>query len=124
MVDGTMQLCEDLDIEPTQLEFLMISQQLGSERMGEFSRDGFKKGCIELQADTLEKLKHALETTLKEQYQTEAGFRKIYSYAFLLGRQTGQKSLCKLLFLLLYFMLILCNSIRSCYRALEIIVDR
>ncbi|KAG2208547.1 hypothetical protein INT47_010243 [Mucor saturninus] len=93
MVDGTMQLCEDLNIEPTQLEFLMISHQLGSDRMGEFSRDGFKKGCIELQADTVEKLKFALETTLKEQYQTDAGFRKIYSYAFLLGRQTGQKSL-------------------------------
>ncbi|KAI8065016.1 Cullin binding-domain-containing protein [Thamnidium elegans] len=63
-VDGTMQLCQDLDIEPTQLEFLLISYQLGSETMGEFSADKFIKG-----------------------------FKKIYNYAFLLGRQTGQKSL-------------------------------
>ncbi|CAO3606832.1 unnamed protein product [Mucor fragilis] len=92
-VDGTMQLCQDLEIEPTQLEFLLISHQLGSERMGEFTRDAFTKGCLELQADTVQKLKQALETTLKQQFQTDQGFRKIYSYAFLLGRQTGQKSL-------------------------------
>lgn len=94
-VDGTMQLCQDLDIEPTQLEFLLISHQLGSERMGEFTRDAFTKGCVQLQVDTVEKLKQALNTTLKQQFQTDEGFRKIYSYAFLLGRQTGQKSLCK-----------------------------
>jgi DCN1-like protein 1/2 len=96
LVDGTMQLCEDLDIEPTQLEFLLISKQLGSERMGEFSRDAFTKGCIQVQADSIEKLKNALVTTLKDQFNnTDDGFRKIYNYAFLLGRQTGQKSLCK-----------------------------
>lgn len=93
-VDGTMQLCQDLDIEPTQLEFLLISYQLGSETMGEFSADKFIKGCNELQADTIEKLKNALETTLKDRYHTDEGFKKIYNYAFLLGRQTGQKSLC------------------------------
>lgn len=90
-----MQLCQDLDIEPTQLEFLLISYQLGSETMGEFSAEKFIKGCSELQADTIEKLKNALETTLKDRYHTDEGFKKIYNYAFLLGRQTGQKSLCK-----------------------------
>jgi len=63
--------------------------------MGEFTRDAFTKGCLELQADTVQKLKQALNTTLKQQFETDEGFRKIYSYAFLLGRQTGQKSLCK-----------------------------
>lgn len=90
-----MQLCQDLNIEPTQLEFLLISQQLGSERMGEFSRDGFTKGCYDLQVDSLDKLKNQLNTTLKDRFQTEEGFRKVYNYAFLIGRQTGQKSLCK-----------------------------
>ncbi|KAI9476591.1 MAG: Cullin binding-domain-containing protein [Benjaminiella poitrasii] len=92
-IDGTMKLCEDLGIEPTQLEFLLLSHQLGSERIGEFKRDGFVKGCFQLQADSIEKLADSLNTTLKEQFQTEEGFRKIYNYAFLLGRQTGQKSL-------------------------------
>jgi DCN1-like protein 1/2 len=96
MVGGTMELCRDLNIEPTQLEFLLLSHQLGAERMGEFSRDNFMKGCIQLQADSIEKLKNALDTTLKSQFQSDEGFRKIYSYAFLLGRNTGQKSLCKL----------------------------
>lgn len=92
-VSGTMQLCDDLGIEPTQLEFLLLSQQLGSERMGEFSREPFVAGCIELQVDTIETLKNALNTTLKARYQTDEGFKKVYTYAFFLGRQTGQKSL-------------------------------
>jgi DCN1-like protein 1/2 len=90
-----MQLCTDLDIEPTQLEFLLISQQLGSERMGEFSRSGFIKGCYDLEVDTIDKLKNALNTTLKDRFQTDEGFKKVYNYGFLIGRQTGQKSLCK-----------------------------
>ncbi|KAG2233550.1 hypothetical protein INT48_007152 [Thamnidium elegans] len=99
--DGTMQLCQDLDIEPTQLEFLLISYQLGSETMGEFSADKFIKGCNELQADTIEKLKNALETNLKDRYQTDEGFKKIYNYAFLLGRQTALEAAVELWRLLL-----------------------
>lgn len=95
-VDGTMELCQDLNIEPTQLEFLLLSNQLGSERMGEFTRDNFIKGLIQIQTDSIEKLKNALDTTLVNQFQSDEGFRKIYSYSFLLGRQTGQKSLCKI----------------------------
>lgn len=92
-VDGTMNLCNDLDIEPTQLEFLLLSHQLNSERMGEFSREGFINGCTQLEADSIDKLKKKLQTTLINNYHSDEGFRKIYNYAFLFGRQTGQKSL-------------------------------
>jgi DCN1-like protein 1/2 len=94
-VDGTMQLCQDLGIEPTELDFLLISYHLGSERMGEFTREAFTKGLVDLQVDSIENLKTALNTTLKNRFETAEGFRKVYSYAFLIGRQTGQKSLCK-----------------------------
>ncbi|ORE07542.1 DUF298-domain-containing protein, partial [Rhizopus microsporus var. microsporus] len=92
-VDGTMTLCEDLGIEPTQLEFLLLSHQLNSERMGEFTKEGFVKGCVDLEADNIDKLKKELETTVVNNYHTDEGFRKVYHYAFLFGRQTGQKSL-------------------------------
>ncbi|CEG66694.1 Putative Defective in cullin neddylation protein [Rhizopus microsporus] len=92
-VDGTMTLCEDLDIEPTQLEFLLLSHQLNSERMGEFTKEGFVKGCVDLEADNIDKLKKELETTVVNNYRTDEGFRKVYHYAFLFGRQTGQKNL-------------------------------
>ncbi|KAG0741480.1 hypothetical protein G6F57_002288 [Rhizopus arrhizus] len=92
-VDGTMNLCNDLDIEPTQLEFLLLSHQLNSERMGEFSREGFINGCTQLEADSIDKLKKELQTTLINSYHSDEGFRKVYNYAFLFGRQTGQKSL-------------------------------
>ncbi|ORE20880.1 DUF298-domain-containing protein, partial [Rhizopus microsporus] len=92
-VDGTMALCEELGIEPTQLEFLLLSHQLNSERMGEFTKEGFVKGCVDLEADNIDKLKKELETTVVNNYRTDEGFRKVYHYAFLFGRQTGQKSL-------------------------------
>lgn len=92
-VEGTMQLCQDLGIEPTQLEFLLISHRLGSERMGEFEREKFVHGCIRLQCDTVEKLRAAIPK-LRESLESVESFREIYNYAFLLGRQTGQKSLC------------------------------
>ncbi|KAI8370119.1 Cullin binding-domain-containing protein [Choanephora cucurbitarum] len=92
-VDGAMALCQDLHIEPTQLEFLLLSHQLGSERMGEFNREEFTRGCLTLQVDSIDKLRDQLNTTLKERFQTEEGFRKVYNYAFLIGRQTGQKNL-------------------------------
>lgn len=92
-VDGTMALCEELGIEPTQLEFLLLSHQLNSERMGEFTKEGFVKGCVDLEADNIDKLKKELETTVVNNYRTDEGFRKVYHYAFLFGRQTGQKNL-------------------------------
>lgn len=92
-VDGTMMLCEDLSIEPTQLEFLLLSHQLNSERMGEFSREGFVQGCMDLEADNIDKLKEQLHTKLLHDYENPDGFRKVYNYAFLFGRQTGQRSL-------------------------------
>lgn len=61
--------------------------------MGEFSREGFINGCTQLEADSIDKLKKELQTTLINSYHSDEGFRKVYNYAFLFGRQTGQKSL-------------------------------
>ncbi|KAI8384835.1 Cullin binding-domain-containing protein [Radiomyces spectabilis] len=91
-VDGTMRLCEDLEIDPTQLEFLIISYYLGSERMGEFERDRFVQGCMKLQCDTLEKLRASIPF-LKNNLHNHDNFRDLYCYAFLFGRQTGQKNM-------------------------------
>lgn len=124
-VDGTMMLCEDLSIEPTQLEFLLLSHQLNSERMGEFSREGFVQGCMDLEADNIDKLKEQLHTKLLHDYENPDGFRKVYNYAFLFGRQTGQRSLgkdepqpCYHPFIQFY------TSIGSSHRIMEIIVKQ
>ena len=95
MIEGTMQLCQDLGIEPTQLEFLLVSYHLGSERMGEFGHKEFVQGMIRLQCDSISRLKQVLPSLVTALNDPES-FRRVYSYAFLLGRQTGQKSLCKL----------------------------
>ncbi|KAI7868249.1 DCN1-like protein 2 [Spinellus fusiger] len=93
-VDGCILLCQDLGIEPTALEFLLVSHQLNSERMGEMTRQGFVEGCVKHHCDTVEGLAQAMQT-LKTQMDTgvDTALRSIYNYAFLFGRQTGQKSL-------------------------------
>lgn len=92
-VEGTMQFCQAIGIEPTQLEFLLLSYHFGSERMGEFARDAFVHGCLRLQCDSIQKLADTIPN-LRQQLDDLDQFREIYNFAFLLGRQTGQKSLC------------------------------
>ncbi|KAL1932113.1 hypothetical protein VTP01DRAFT_9169 [Rhizomucor pusillus] len=91
-VEGTMQFCQAIGIEPTQLEFLLLSYHFGSERMGEFARDAFVHGCLRLQCDSIQKLADTIPN-LRQQLDDLDQFREIYNFAFLLGRQTGQKSL-------------------------------
>lgn len=90
-----MQLCSDLEIEPTQIDFLVLSYHLGSERMGEFERAKFLKGCASLQADSIDAIKSNIRSLRTVMAQDQEVFRDIYNYAFVLGRQNGQKSLCK-----------------------------
>lgn len=91
-----MALCQDLGIEPTQFEFLVMSYQLGSERMGEFHRKAFVQGMVRLQCNTITELREELPQLMKLLDDPEQ-FRAIYNYAFILGREQGQKSLCKLI---------------------------
>lgn len=99
-IEGAMELCQDLGIEPTQFEFLIMSHQLGSERMGEFQRKAFVQGMVRLQCNTIQELKEELPQLMKLLDDPEQ-FRAIYNYAFILGREQGQKSLCKSITLLL-----------------------
>lgn len=95
-VDGTMELCQDLGIDPTQLDFLLVSYHLGSTQMGEFTRQPFVDGCVTLECSSIDQLKQSLATTFKNDLQDPAYFRKVYNYAFLFGRQGGQKNLGKM----------------------------
>lgn len=94
-IDGTMQFCQDLGLEPTQIEFLVLSHHLGSERMAEFTQAGFVEGWLKLRCDSIDKMKNAISTFRQWMDDDEAHFREIYLYAFKFGRQAGQKSLCK-----------------------------
>ncbi|GAB5591994.1 Scaffold-type E3 ligase [Umbelopsis nana] len=92
-IDGTMQFCQDLGLEPTQIEFLVLSHHLGSERMAEFTQAGFVEGWLKLRCDSIDKMKNAISTFRQWMDDDEAHFREIYLYAFKFGRQAGQKSL-------------------------------
>jgi DCN1-like protein 1/2 len=94
-IDGTMQFCQDLGLEPTQIEFLVLSHHLGSERMAEFTQSGFVEGWLKLRCDSIDKMKNAISTFRQWMEDDEAHFKEVYLYAFKFGRQAGQKSLCK-----------------------------
>ncbi|ORX59654.1 DUF298-domain-containing protein, partial [Hesseltinella vesiculosa] len=92
-VDGTMAFCQDLSIDPTELEFLLVSHHLGSEQMGEFQRLGFVQGCLSLQCESVAQIREALSQARARFDSDPAYFRKMYNYAFVFGRLSGQKSL-------------------------------
>ncbi|CAO3668853.1 unnamed protein product [Umbelopsis vinacea] len=92
-IDGTMQFCQDLGLEPTQIEFLVLSHHLGSERMAEFTQSGFVEGWLKLRCDSIDKMKNAISTFRQWMEDDEAHFKEVYLYAFKFGRQAGQKSL-------------------------------
>ncbi len=47
-VDGTMQLCQDLGVDPSDVSLLVLAYRLGCPRMCEFQRDGFVSGLSAL----------------------------------------------------------------------------
>lgn len=43
-MDGTIKLCEDLDVDPEDVVLLAVAYELKSPHMGEWSRKGWVEG--------------------------------------------------------------------------------
>jgi DCN1-like protein 1/2 len=73
-VDGIMQLCSDLGVEPTDPVMLMISWQCRCGQMCVFTRQEWTQGMTEMGADSIEGLKEAFPE-LKRMLEDEDAFR-------------------------------------------------
>ncbi|KAJ3217463.1 DCN1-like protein 1 [Dinochytrium kinnereticum] len=91
-IEGTEQLCEALEVDPTDIVTLVLAWHLKCENACEFKRDGWIQGWTALGCDSLEKMKGAILIFRKE-LENEAAFKEIYQFAFNFAKQDGQRSL-------------------------------
>ncbi|RPD63357.1 defective in Cullin neddylation protein 1 [Lentinus tigrinus ALCF2SS1-6] len=92
-IDGTIKLCEDLDVNPEDVVLLAVAYELKSPSMGQWSRKGWVDGWKALGVDTIDGMKTTLQK-LREQLATDTDyFRHVYNYTFEFSRPPGQRSL-------------------------------
>lgn len=109
-MEGTMQLCEDLDVAPDEdCVLYSIAYELKSPRMGEWNRKGWNEGwrnlgyvpllrsggltdcCIS--CDSISSMKGVIGRLRVKLGSDPAYFQKVYNHTFDFARAPGQRSL-------------------------------
>ncbi|KDD75809.1 cullin [Helicosporidium sp. ATCC 50920] len=90
LVDGVVQLCADLGVEPEDVVMLVLSWHFGAAAMGEYSQQEWEQGLASLGLDSLPALRAALPT-LRAEMDDPVLFAKIYAYAYPFSCDKGQK---------------------------------
>ncbi|OWZ78094.1 defective in Cullin neddylation protein 1 [Cryptococcus neoformans Bt85] len=96
-IDGTMELCEELDIDPgTDAVLFCLAADLGSRATGEWEKAPFVTGIASYPGniDSLPKLKAYLPTLREKLVSEPEYFKKVYNHAFQLARG-GPQSLTR-----------------------------
>lgn len=92
-LDGSVQLFTALDISLEDPETLLVSYFLKSPRMGEFHRESFVEGALNLSATSLDQLKLAIKEKVQV-WRSDASLQKaIYIYTYPLACDKGKKTL-------------------------------
>lgn len=120
-IDGTIKLCEDLQVDPEDVVMLAVAYELKSPRIGQWNKKGWTDGwktlgsvamvlisstaicncwlSTFLRCDSITGMKVAL-VRLRDKLGSDPGyFQKVYNHTFDFARTEGQRSLGKHLFL-------------------------
>ncbi|WWD21940.1 hypothetical protein CI109_106428 [Kwoniella shandongensis] len=97
-IDGTMELCEELDIDPASDSVLFcLAADLGSKVTGEWEKAPFVSGIASYPGgiDSVAKLKGYLPTLRQKLNTDPAYFKKVYVHTFVLakGQDFGARTL-------------------------------
>ncbi|CAG8766010.1 20049_t:CDS:2, partial [Gigaspora rosea] len=92
LVDGMLEYCSDLHVQPEDVVMLVIAWNLEADKMCEFKRQGFINGWTKLRCDSIEKMRAAIPR-LRASLNDEATFKEIYQFTFKFGLSENQKSL-------------------------------
>lgn len=79
--DGIEALCKDVNVDHTDVRMLILAWKMNAEKQGYFTKDEWRRGLKCLGADTLPKLKKAMNG-LKKEVMVPESFEDFYSYAF------------------------------------------
>ncbi|KAG1787267.1 defective in Cullin neddylation protein 1 [Suillus plorans] len=92
-IDGTIQLCQDLKVDPENVVLLAVAYELKSPRVGEWNKKGWVEGWSRLGCDTIDGMKDTL-TRLRAKLGSDSNyFHKVYDHTFSFARTEGQRSL-------------------------------
>jgi DCN1-like protein 1/2 len=92
-IDGTIQLCQDLKVDPENVVLLAVAYELKSPRVGEWNKKGWVEGWSRLGCDTVDGMKDTL-TRLRAKLGSDSSyFHKVYDHTFGFARTEGQRSL-------------------------------
>ncbi|ODN96517.1 defective in Cullin neddylation protein 1 [Cryptococcus wingfieldii CBS 7118] len=92
-IEGTLQLCEELGIDPENDSVLFcLAADLGSKVTGEWEKAPFVAGIQSYPGtiDTIPKLKNYLPTLRTKLNTDPVYFKKIYTHAFTLGKGSNE----------------------------------
>ncbi|KAI0297872.1 defective in Cullin neddylation protein 1 [Multifurca ochricompacta] len=92
-VDGTLNLCNDLAVDPEDVVLLAVAYELQSPAVGRWKKSGWVQGWKGLGVDSLEGMKGALPRLRKKLGSDPDYFRRVYLYTFDFARSEGQRSL-------------------------------
>mmetsp|Transcript_2206 Transcript_2206/g.2537 ORF Transcript_2206/g.2537 Transcript_2206/m.2537 type:complete len:247 (-) Transcript_2206:242-982(-) len=90
-LDGMLQLCSDLGVEPEDPVMLILSYYMEAKEMGVFTLREFRKGCIKLKCFNISDLKSKIpyiRSKLREKIHPQ-----IYQFCFTWACEPGQRSL-------------------------------
>jgi len=91
-VDGLVQMCEDLDEDPTDIRMLLFCHALKVKTAVNWTRAEFMEGMVRLGYDSIAKVKAGFPTLQSDMLEPHK-FKAFYAFAFDVSRQEGQKVL-------------------------------
>ena len=92
-IDGTIELCADLGVDPEDVVLLAVAYELKAPGVGEFTRAGWRDGWRNLGIDSLAGMKNALPRLRRNLGSDFRYFKKVYQFTFDFARSEGQRSL-------------------------------
>lgn len=92
-IDGTIQLCTDLNIEPEDIVMLAIAYELKSKRLAEWHKQGWVDGWKRLGCDNIQAMQMAAKNLRVELARDPVYFEAVYNHTFSLALSPGQRSL-------------------------------
>lgn len=94
--NGTMKLCEDLDVTPEHVLMLVVAWKLDCKTMGEITVEEWMGGMSELECDNPAKLQVKLPTLhaeLSDETTMKALFRYSYDFARSINENAAQRTI-------------------------------
>ncbi|KAF8266045.1 defective in Cullin neddylation protein 1 [Lactarius quietus] len=92
-VDGTLNLCKDLGVDPEDVVLLAVACELQSPSVGRWRKAGWLQGWRGLGVESFEAIKGTIPRLRKKLGSDPVYFRRVYLYTFEFARSEGQRSL-------------------------------